>query len=159
MNKTIKQIIEESKEYYRTHPHSKERKDLQDSRTYHSCFYNLIVDNKIISHCIVGRCLLEKYHVLDLKGNDCDNCTLVIDNKASCLDDMLKPEYRGHSEDFWDMLQELHDIDCYWKPSDVEGEYQLISEKGEEHIKRILAYCSKHEDNKTSQKYFDLNSL
>jgi hypothetical protein len=156
MKKTIKQIIEESKEYYRTHPRSKDKKG---SDNLYSCFYNLIVDNKIVSHCVVGRCLLKKYQILDLKGNDCDNYTLVVDNKAGCLDNMLKPEYRGHSEDFWDMLQELHDTNDYWEPSKVEGEYQLINKKGEERIKVILTHYPENKDNKTNQKYFDLNDL
>ena len=55
-------------------------------------------------HCAVGRCMTEEFqkYYLDAIGPDVKDGEL--------KDEMLKPEYRGHSSEFWYNLQRFHDI-------------------------------------------------
>ncbi len=56
----------------------------------------------------MGRCLLEEAFE-DQRVKDDNHVHTIIG-----LDQLLKPEYRGHSRDFWGDLQELHDKNYYW---------------------------------------------
>jgi hypothetical protein len=76
------------------------------------CSYNG-VDGK---HCAVGRCLLPEYHAQGetLKGNHLGILTLYMRNNKANLDEMLQEKYRGHENDFWLSLQDLHDKEELW---------------------------------------------
>lgn len=79
---------------------------------YADCSYNGI-DGK---HCAVGRCLLPEYleQGESLKGNHLGILTLYSRNNKENLDEMLQEKYRGHENDFWFALQDLHDKEELW---------------------------------------------
>jgi len=57
--------------------------------------------------CAVGRCML------DPPKPDSDAAKKYASDFDD-LDSLLKPEYRGHSIQFWGQLQDWHDSSAYW---------------------------------------------
>lgn len=81
--------------------------------------------------CALGRCFSEEgmEYVL-AKGLNKSNSAInlnnyIIDTETSeeGLDLLLKPEYKGHTVEFWNDLQWLHDNTSYWKDSDERDQY------------------------------------
>lgn len=99
---TKKEIIEETVAYY-----GENERALSEEGT---CHY--LIDNKM---CAVGRCLtpaaLEKWG--SLKGSV---STLRDELRISgeTFENTLQDQYKGHSIDFWNQLQQLHDVDENW---------------------------------------------
>jgi hypothetical protein len=101
--KTKNEIIKETVEYYWQDPKRRASTGL-------GCHYRVPDDGRM---CAVGRCLTAEalpqaskvmVGAYELAGR----------LYADCLDDLLQPEYRGHSVDFWDRLQTVHDNEHIW---------------------------------------------
>lgn len=109
--KTKVEIIKETAEFYTANPRA-----LVEGKFGQQCCY-LTSDGR---QCAVGRCL-ENPGVLN-------NAYIIREefNKA-----VFKPEYLGHSLNFWSYLQALHDTNTFW------GETGL-TEKGQEYRDHLL---------------------
>lgn len=84
------------------------------------CVYRNDEGNK----CAVGRCFNEK------KANFLSDLDAKSYDKEYCLDNHLKKKYKGHSIEFWDDLQGLHDSSYCWNS-------QGLTEQGKAEVKRL----------------------
>lgn len=102
---TMTEILNETVDVYATNP-------LLRSSHNNQCYFN----GPDGTHCVVGRCLLPQYQGLGdkLAGNKASVTALLRFNNIEQLDEMLAPQYRGHSIIFWVDLQVLHDNDKFW---------------------------------------------
>lgn len=100
------EIIESIMEIYINDP---SQRSIDDDGT---CLYN----GPNGTHCAVGQCLLPEYQEqgTELKKNYANIDNLVLNNSCIYLDDMLQGQYRGHSEEFWEDMQRMHDASRYW---------------------------------------------
>jgi hypothetical protein len=117
MRKTKLEILKETYEYYsdpNKRGHNGER-----------CCY-LTSDGKM---CAVGRCLINPKKLQDLSGNTI--ISLVHNNNKINLNLRLKPEYRGHSLEFWCSLQVWHDNSSNFDTDN-------INERGELAYQRLV---------------------
>lgn len=113
MTKTIAEIVNETLAYYEEDPGRRATNSTGDCM-YIDCTGRM---------CAVGRCMLpevlprlegavlgafELHNRLGFDGalDENDECT--------SIDEVLKPEYRGHPAAFWDSLQSLHDQTRFW---------------------------------------------
>lgn len=113
---TVREIVDETIEYYRTH-----RRAEVVYEGVRECVY-LAPDGAM---CAVGRCLLEdlpqREHLrggvgmvsrnVKLGFTPCPDASMSSDDG---LDAILKPQYRGHPLEFWQNLQRLHDDAYNW---------------------------------------------
>jgi hypothetical protein len=113
MNK--KAIVDETVEYYETHKRGLDY-DLN------SCVYH----NEDGDMCAVGRCLIDPPSANYTDTMDISE--LIEFMEAENLDEILKVEYRGHTQDFWEELQLLHDCKPHWNENNKGG--QVLSEMG-----------------------------
>lgn len=105
--KTKIEIIDETVEYYKTHKRAR--------TVTGACNYRDFDGNK----CAVGRCMHEgafdhpavrtSEYVVDFNGEIYPK-----------LDQLLKPEYKGHSLEFWRDIQYYHDIENYFNDEYIE---------------------------------------
>lgn len=116
------EIIEETVKYYSedTSRRSTEEKN---------CVYLSKNGNK----CAFSRCCTEEgvelLHKNEGRSVGVLDCTSPL-YLGKEIDDVLKPEYKGHSIDFWRNLQDLHDSENYW---DSNG----LTKEGLERLKYI----------------------
>lgn len=109
---TKAEIIKETADYYGSNPNLRGY-----STTLKECIYysKAQPENK----CAVGRCIKEDMLPL-LDGVISTVFTLeeTLNRKVSDLyiefENFLKPEYQGHSLEFWDELQSFHDLGENW---------------------------------------------
>lgn len=117
---TKHEILKETVEYYKNNSRGLL---LDEEAGTWDCVY-LGKDN---SMCAVGRCLEDK--ILEDLPTRQDSITAselaTFYEDASSLDDLLKPQYRGHDIDFWGYLQMFHD-----DPSNWDG--KTLTDKGKE---------------------------
>lgn len=113
MNKL--EIIDETIEYYRTHKRA--------VRINGYCEY-WTTDGRT---CAVGRCCQDPpgIHLIAQSRDD----TGVSDTWFD--DELLKPEYRGHSVLFWTDLQRLHDVGEFWAETETGHE---LTERGHHYV-------------------------
>lgn len=109
LTKTAKAIILETVEYYKKNPRAM---DNNNRGTY------LTTDGRM---CAVGRCLIQP--TIDMIGN--------VRSYINPLDTILKLEYRGHSIEFWEDLQILHDHNNFWNSN-------CLTIKGEVFVQTLL---------------------
>lgn len=109
--KSMLEILDETVEYYRTHPRAVANGD---------CDYATLVNGEY-AFCGVGRCLIDPIGLQKLIGNEpasAKNFDSVMEGfgfpEFGSLESQLKPEYRGHPVDFWQSLQAFHDSDGNW---------------------------------------------
>ena len=122
--KTKLEIIEETAAFYNLGNRSVE---LSDSG-FENCAY-IGRDNK---RCAFSRCCLDSPEVLSfLKEHEGDTADEVLEAAGDKGLEILKEDYRGHEDDFWNELQVFHDRDYYW------GEDGL-NEIGEERKARLI---------------------
>lgn len=77
------------------------------------CHYR--IPGKVPRHCALGRCMTdEALDKFETSGNTAD----ILAAKYGSLDQFLKPEYEGHSTEFWSDLQRLHDEAAHWSLED-----------------------------------------
>ena len=55
-------------------------------------------------------------------------------------DSIHQERYQGHSKDFWDQMQKLHDGDCYWVTNTKDGSLKLSKHGIAERDRIIKAY-------------------
>ena len=125
--KTKVEIIKETAEFY----------NLTNRGYYYgsgSCLY-LTPEGTM---CAVGRCIKED----EIKSFDCrfdtgvSGVEIALEKNNETLDQYLKPEYQGHSVNFWDDLQKLHDTSSNWDATGLtlKGEqvYEFLLKKYED---------------------------
>jgi hypothetical protein len=110
------QIIDETVKYYRNNPRSVEGLS-------GICRY-LSEDGYM---CAVGRCLTKENLMSVHKHCEGRGVRSIL----SQSDSVLKKKYRGHSNDFWECLQRLHDFEKYWR---LDGN---LTEEGEDYINKL----------------------
>jgi len=118
--KTKLEILEETVKYYAEDLSRRGYDDVEDECRY------FITKNKM---CAIGRVAKNpREFEKRFKGES-------VASIRESLDQFLKPEYRGHSINFWDELQMLHDTDENWCE---EG----LSDRGKEVVEEIkLEVC------------------
>jgi hypothetical protein len=100
--KTENEIIKETVEFYWADPKRRATADI-------GCWY-LTIDGRM---CAVGRCLTQR-HAWRAFAMLCSVGQLPGRLLEASLDEILQPEYRGHSVEFWENLQNLHDNEHIW---------------------------------------------
>jgi len=121
---TVTEIVNETVEYYSTHPRAYNSETLM-------CEYITAQGNK----CAVGRCVSD-----DAATRWQFNGLGQIDNiERNTLEDALLPQYRGHSREFWNELQHLHDREGHWNGN-------KLSPAGEMWRDHIIEHYEKHSD-------------
>ena len=128
--KTKIEIIEETYEYYKTHPQALNKKGW--------CSY--LTEEGYM--CAIGRCMTnevvayQKIH-MNTESGSCKNTlnNFLFSSGVSShtnLDPMLKSEYRGHPFEFWSELQKFHDINV-WTSGKInpsgQADYETLLER------------------------------
>ena len=141
------EIILETVKYYGEDPKGRRglKPSLHTTKGY-TCQY--VVTNGVTKYCAVGRVLnhqfdewaedmngsvedmLEEYWIehharaeaeqrgiTDFKFFD-PSITEAAHDEEFYMDELLQPQYRGHTVQFWSDLQQLHDTDAYWSGED-----------------------------------------
>lgn len=103
------QIIDETIKFYGDDTTRRSKRGNGDKVGDNVCAYNG-ADGK---HCAVGRCLTKEALKLNPDRHDDTNVGSVW-STIELLDHDLQPQYRGHSIQFWESLQGLHDGDANW---------------------------------------------
>ena len=100
------QIIDETVEYYSKNPRSVKREDGQSL----ACYYYHPITN---AQCAFSRCTIKEFKD---KLIDCNKYPLyyVIKKHEINVDTILQNKYKGHNEEFWTDIQNLHDSDSNW---------------------------------------------
>ena len=133
MQKTIKEIVEETLAFYEEDP---SRRAVAESGM---CVYEADNGNR----CAVGRCLLPEVDAKDLEGG-----VLHLHRNSDpihplALDPLLKEEYRGHPAEFWKELQTLHDCrQAYWGGAWIRSEEHYAKTRREVADRIINAYTT-----------------
>ena len=114
-------ILDETLDYYNTDPERRGVKKRLDCPG-NNCFYTL---EKFIGikTCAIGRCMTQNTLnaiLLDPEIN-ADSINTLPNQLNISLDDMLLPQYRGHSSTFWIILQTFHDADENWGTIGITG--------------------------------------
>jgi len=118
MQKTKVEIIRETVDYY---SQDTTRRSYDAERDL-CCYLGEDGRKCSVGRCIIPEILAKRYHELNQRAS--------VENIPD-LEEILQPEYRGHSLEFWKRLQVLHDDDKYWTP---EG----LSEKGEHKVAELI---------------------
>lgn len=103
--KTKAQIIKETASFYNTSNRGVEVFINKRGFKETTCRYKTDSGNM----CAVGRCLLP-----DSKFLNAINSIMALFEDEAEMDSQFKPEYRGHSQFFWNSLQCFHDRDSNW---------------------------------------------
>lgn len=123
VQKTKEEIVEETIQMVKNHGraiHETENTIGGQTVIDRDCMYR--VEGKDHPGCAVGRCLIpSKYQESFEFENPSELAEIAGEGD---LDDLLIPEYRGHSVKFWQLLQRLHDNNPNWK----DGGKQLTEE-------------------------------
>lgn len=98
--KTKLQIIEETVEFYSNNPRSINAETEQ-------CRY--VSDSG--ANCAFSRCCTDEGKTILHKEYEGRGVGSVL---LASKETFLKPEYKGHSENFWRDIQQLHDGHAYW---------------------------------------------
>lgn len=115
--KTKLEIIEETANFYTL-------KNRGWNESAKSCEYLTKEGNM----CAVGRCLM---NALDIPSAYIDSGIKELSElHDDGVDGLLKEEYRGHNDDFWMDLQNLHDNASMWTDTG-------LSEKGKEKVELL----------------------
>jgi len=85
--------------------------------------------------CAVGRCLIPGSLMESFSGEtrvaqSMRNCGLSVLDVAN-LEEILKPEYRGHCRNFWAQLQSIHDSSDHFNDG-------TMNEEGLKHAKGLI---------------------
>ena len=108
--KTQTEIVIETIQFYLADPVARRAKSLSVA----SCYYAM--PGEPSRRCAVGRCMTEG--AVKEFGSYIGGVDELIEAHGS-LEKMLREEYRGHPQDFWFILQALHDEDCFWTADDA----------------------------------------
>lgn len=98
--KSAIEIIDETLYYYTLRTRMRSKVDKHGA--YYSFQYK--IGNR---KCSYARCCKPDTNLSHYTGN--------VSTFADKVEEYLKPEYRGHSIEFWEDIQWLHDCDSYWK--------------------------------------------
>lgn len=102
-------ILNDAIAYYTHNPRSVAR-----SKPADQCHYQHPDDPHI--KCAVGRWMKEKYRTTKVLSIDelLDESIALYGEHINDINKLLINKARGHSQRFWETLQELHDRDAYW---------------------------------------------
>ena len=112
MTKT--EIINETVKFYSEDPN---RRAIEGS----SCLYYYRTESGV-QKCAVGRCLIKP-------GKTQDGGVFMVFGDSCNLNKALKPKYRGHSLEFWEDLQAIHDSHFYWDEKGLSDRGKIAVEK------------------------------
>ncbi len=118
--KTKLEIIEETIKFYSEDPTRRARSITG------GCEYLLRVPGVKDRMCAVGRCMHEpmlytgSVYSIERLGKRIFDTT---------FQEALKPEYKGHSRDFWSDLQILHDVKEFWNENGLTNEGKTYADK------------------------------
>lgn len=135
---TIKEIIEETIEYYATHNFG--------ASDDGNCLYYAEQSCGTEVMCAVGRCMTDAkefqkdYPSWSRQGaSNLHHMLIVEEGVTEGLDSLLKPEYRGHPVPFWAGLQDFHDdYHDNFTDRDPETRRRTLSEQGEENAELLI---------------------
>lgn len=123
MKMTKLEILDETVKYYKTH-----KRGLSDEG------FCVNITNRG-SMCAVGRCV-DKELISKLKGlEDIAVGSLSLELGKDTTDECLQPQYRGHREEFWEDLQDLHDRGIHWSKNKSGG--QVLTMQGDKAVELI----------------------
>jgi hypothetical protein len=122
---TKEEIINETVEYYKD----------ESKRGYNAANEQCEYLTESGNMCAVGRCLIpgslmESFFGEPRLAQSMRNCGLSVLDVAN-LEEILKPEYRGHSRNFWAQLQILHDCSDHFNDG-------TMNEVGLKHAKGLI---------------------
>lgn len=104
---TKRQIIDETVKFYSEDP--SRRAFYFEGNEY--CVYQ----TKDGKNCAVGRCMIPDSKIQRWNNEyEMTTTTQIPADLIKNLEDILKPEYRGHNSHFWFELQKLHDTSRHW---------------------------------------------
>jgi hypothetical protein len=153
MQKSIREIVEETRQYYTEDP---SRRGIGNGGDFERCLY---IAPETGNKCAVGRCmrpevleriagasklddLVSRKEHADYCGADASciakryvNHTEYAQQDYVPLDTVLREEYRGHPMDFWLALQMWHDSAMVWGPGG------LNEETSREFLDKALAFA------------------
>lgn len=107
--KTQTEIVIETIQFYLADPAARRAK-----RAGYSCHYAMPLEPN--RRCAVGRCMTEE--AIKKFGSYIGGVSQ-LNKDHGPLDNLLREEYCGHSQELWSNLQTLHDVDCYWTAGDA----------------------------------------
>jgi hypothetical protein len=98
--------------------------DPKNRRAAHNggCCYR--TPDEVPRHCALGRCMTNT--ALDKLQNSSYTADILAKTYGS-LDQFLKPEYQGHSTEFWYDLQRLHDGAAHWNLEDSHARRRFVA--------------------------------
>lgn len=105
---TERELVDETIEYYRTHPRGVMLVNTSQGKQTNACFY---YTSKTGAMCAVGRCMVHPEYFADCSD----------DVSSINLTDELKNQYSNIRIEFWQALQEFHDEEKYWKTNLLHG--------------------------------------
>lgn len=108
VRKTVREIVEETAAFYTSENRAVRAGGLYGDAT---CQY-LTEDRRM---CAVGRCLIDPSKINNYPVDDINQ-----------LEELLKPEYRGHPIDFWGNLQSFHDTPANWNDEGLSTEGKSV---------------------------------
>jgi hypothetical protein len=127
--KTKTEILNETAAFYNLNNRST-KKRIKDGSSF--CMYN----NSDGKHCAFARCCQPDKISLLREENTVDQ--LIDDCYITDVDSVLRPEYHGHSVDFWRSVQGLHDRKEYWNELG-------LSQRGKEQLNFLVEYWENQE--------------
>ena len=127
--KTKDEILDYVLDYYKTH---------NRGINAWGCVY---IDQKNGNKCAVGLCAVDPQNLMDEFGGEA-----VFDivgalgepshQVSNSFDQLLRPEFRGHSPEFWSELQAIHDNTINWREKKTR-EGNFLTEYGKEAVKEL----------------------
>jgi hypothetical protein len=106
------EIIEETVQYY--NEDVSRRAYLHGMCTYYNEHRNM---------CAVGRCLIDPEGFQKrATATDFGSIAILVNDFSINLEESLKDEYKGHSLEFWEDLQSLHDYSNHWDSNGITEE-------------------------------------
>lgn len=103
-------IINETANYYNLNPKMRAYNEKLDRCEYQTS------DGR---NCALGRCMIDPNEVSNVGPRN-----LAKECEGEGFDELLKPEYHGHSIDFWDDLQNFHDNQENWTTDGMSAQGQ-----------------------------------
>lgn len=130
MSKSKVEIIDETAQYIEKNGRAKGDYKSHSTLKKDSCVYRTTNKQGKKIGCAIGRVMLNEEYSSDLEGLTASD----FERSFGGLDQFLKPEYRGHSIDFWEDLQGFHDSDSNWDETDH------LTETGKAHLVELKEF-------------------
>lgn len=129
MRKTYTDLINETVEYYKTHPRSVNLSD-------NSCLY---ISEQ--GRCAVGRCCKDDGETEAFLLNHENYTAQDLIERAGALKTLIFKEEYSHLTEIkaWEKLQNLHDSPIYWNELEADSPTRELTVSGREYYEELLA--------------------